>query len=303
MKNIAYITLLSIFIIGCANENKKGTIAEAEDKIIPIAESDKQLNITILLDLSDRIEPSKYPTKPEHFERDIEVVNFLTDLFKSEMKNKGAFNAKGKMKVIFNPRPKDDEINKIASELSVDLSTKISKEKKAIFDNLKSKFTDNLERIYSKTIKTKSYPGSDIWRFFKNDVVDFAITDDANYRNILVVLTDGYLYHQDSQDNIDNRSAYLLPQNVKSNGFRNNNWKEKFEKGDFGYISTRQDLNNLEILVLEISPEPSAKDDEDVIKAYLNKWFKEMNVSKFELYNSDLPEYTKTRIEKFINNG
>lgn len=40
--------------------------------------------------------------------------------------------------------------------------------------------------------------------------------------------------------------------------------------------------------------------DEDVIKAYLSKWFDEMNIKKYEIYNSDLPINTKTRIEKFI---
>jgi hypothetical protein len=95
----------------------------------------------------------------------------------------------------------------------------------------------------------------------------------------------------------------LLPRDVKNYGLRASNWKQKFEEGDYGYITTRDDLNNLDVLVLEISPSPQDKDDEDVIKAYLQKWFNEMNVNKFELYNSDLPQYTKTRIDKFINNG
>ena len=95
----------------------------------------------------------------------------------------------------------------------------------------------------------------------------------------------------------------LLPKNIKANGFRSNNWREKFEEGNYGYISTRDDLQNLNVLVLEINPSSQDKDDEDVIKAYLKKWFNEMNVNKFELYNTDLPQYTKTRIDKFINNG
>ena len=305
MKKIIQLFVFSLFFLACADEKKveqqeESSVANEVSNI----ETNKQLNITILLDLSDRIEPSKYPSKPEHFERDIEIVNYFTEIFKKDMEQKGAFMANGKMKVIFSPRPPDEEINQKASELSVDLSrTENTKEKKQIFDNVSSNFRKNLNEIYSKTIETKNYPGSDIWRFFKNDVADYAISENDDYRNILVILTDGYLFHEASKDKEGNRSMSLLPKDVKNNGFRSNHWKEKFKEGDYGYITTRDDLENLDILVLEINPAPQDKDDEDVIKAYLSKWFDEMNVNEYELYNSDLPQYTKTRIDKFISNG
>lgn len=295
--------LTALMAVACTKNapenNEQGT---ANQEKVSTVGNPKQLNITILLDLSDRIDPTKYPSKPEHYERDIDIVDYFTEIFKKDMEEKGAYNANGKMKVIFSPRPDDDEINEIASQLTIDLSTaKTTKDKKAIFDNVSATYKNNLERIYKKSIESKSYPGSDIWRFFKNDVVDYAVSDDANYRNILVLITDGYLYHKDSKDKKGNRSMSLTPQDIQANGFRSDNWSEKFEKGDYGYITTRDDLNNLDILVLEINPSPDHKNDEDVIKAYLSKWFKEMNVNKFELYNSDLPQYTQTRILKFVS--
>jgi hypothetical protein len=305
MKKIIYLFTFAFILASCADDKKNEKLNyNSKNNEVADVKSDKQLNITILLDLSDRIEPTKHPSKPEHYKRDIEIVNYFTEIFKKDMEQKGAYMANGKMKVIFSPRPNDEEINNIASELSVDLSrTKNTKEKKQIFDNMSSNFRKNLERIYSKTIETKNYPGSDVWRFFKNDVADFTISDNENYRNILVILTDGYLFHEGSKDKEANRSMSLLPRDVKSYGFRSSNWNQKFEEGDYGYISTRDDLNNLDVLVLEISPSSQDKDDEDVIKAYLQKWFNEMKVNEFELYNSDLPQYTKTRIDKFINNG
>jgi hypothetical protein len=293
-----------MFFGSCADTKKSDKVEENSERTeVAKKKSDKQLNITILLDLSDRIEPTKYPNKPEHFERDINIVNYFTEIFKKDMEQKGAFMANSKMKVIFSPRPDDDEINKIASDLSVDLSKANNvKEKKQIYDNVSSNFEENLERIYSKTIETKNYPGSDIWRFFKNDVSDYAISEDENYRNILVILTDGYLYHKSSTDKEVNRSMSLLASDVGRKGFRSNDWKQKFDKGDFGYISKRDDLKNLDILVLEISPTSSHKNDEDVIKAYFEKWFKEMNVNKFEFYNTALTARTITRIDQFIKN-
>lgn len=304
MKNkLALILIIcTVFIQSCKNENDVITQTETTEQAIPeVSSAEKQLNITILLDLSDRVEPSKYPANPEHYQRDIEIVSYFTELFKQEMSEKGAYKSNGKIKVIFSPRPADDEINTIASNLNIDLSkARDNKHKKEIYDNITSDFRSNLEKIYGKTIETKKYPGSDIWRFFKNDVSDYALATNPEYRNILVLLTDGYLFHEDSKDKNKNRTAYLLPNTVKQNGMRNSNWQSKFQEGDFGFISTRSDLENLEVLVLEISPSAAHKNDADVIEAYLEKWFQEMNVKNHEIYISDLPEYTKTRISKFM---
>ena len=304
---ISKLLILSTFAIclfSCKNETNKetGTQQPQEEN----NETDKQLNITILLDLSDRIEPTKYPSSPEHFERDIEVVNYFTELFKKDMEKKGAFMARGKMKVIFSPRPYDSEINNIAEKLSIDLSkTKNTKEKKAIFDNVSLNYKENLSKIYTKTIETKQYLGSDTWRFFKNDVTDYCIEKDDNYRNILVLVTDGYIYHVDSKDQNDKRTQFLTPNYIQQERVNligeSNIVKQRIKKYDYGYSVSRSDLANLEIIALEISPSPKRKNDEDVIKEYLSKWFTEMNVKNYAIYNSDLPQYTKSKIDNFIN--
>ncbi len=303
MKRINLLLITIALLFGCQDKsiNKKEQTDKKEVNNTDDA-ANKQFNITFLLDLSDRIEPTKHPNTPEHHQRDIAIVNHFIDMFKADMEKKGTFMSRGKIKIIFSPKPQDPEINNIASKLSVDLSAcKNPKEKKEIFDNLTNDFSKNLKIIYDKTIQTKKYIGSDIWRFFKNDVKDYAIVNNDNYRNILVLITDGYLYHENSKNKNKNRTAYLSPKTIRKNGLRNSNWKTRFEQGDYGFITERTDLEDLEILVLEVNPSKKHLDDEDVIKAYLSKWFTEMNVKKFKIYNTDLPEYTKSRIEKFIN--
>lgn len=287
MKTIT-ISLSLLFLLSCS------TNPVDDIKSLP---KEKQLNITILLDLSDRIDTIKHPGNPHHYLRDIEVINHFTEYFKTDMEKKGAFNANGKLKVMFSPQPSDNAINDIARALKIDLSkARDNKDKKRIFDNVSTSFKDNLMKIYQSAMASKSYPGSDIWRFFKNDVKDYCIDADTNYRNILVVMTDGYVYHQNSTERKNNRTASLS----STKGFRTENWQDKFEKGDYGYISKRSDLNNLEVLALEINPDKQFKYDEDVIRAYLRKWFEEMNIKRFKLYNSDLPEYTESRIDEFL---
>ena len=64
MRHIKIITLafISLFYYSCGNNPQKGNENSGEQKVL--SEKDKQLNITFLLDLSDRIEPSKYPNSP-----------------------------------------------------------------------------------------------------------------------------------------------------------------------------------------------------------------------------------------------
>ena len=290
----------TLFLFSCGSEsNDKSTNGEGQSS--NTVEQTDQLNITLLLDLSDRIDTKKYPEKPEHFERDIAIVKYFSELFVKDMEKRGTFMAKGKMKVIFSPKPQDPNVNLLAEKLFIDLSVMDSKQKKEVHDNLINNFSESITKIYNGTLSESKWIGSDIWRFFKNDVKDYCVESKPNYRNILVVLTDGYIYHQDSKDQNGNRYAYLLPNIISKYNLRKNpNWEQELEKQDFGLISKRNDLENLEILVLEISPSPNYKNDEDIIKSILSKWFKEMNVKRFGIYNSDLPEYTKQRINDFI---
>ena len=73
-----------------------------------------------------------------------------------------------------------------------------NKGRKEVYDSITDLYSKNLENIYQETIETSAWEGSDIWRFFKDDVKDFCIEKDTTYRNILIILTDGYLYHKQS---------------------------------------------------------------------------------------------------------
>jgi hypothetical protein len=292
MKTIIIFSIAAFILATCGNGGKKQNSK-------PQA---KQLNISILLDLSDRIDPQKHPASPEHYERDIENIKIVTEFFKKNMEQLTAWRAKGKIRIFFSPPPSNREINSIAEKLNIDCSKLDNKGRKNVYDTLTELFAQNLSKIYQMTIQTntRAWDGSDIWRFFKDDVKDYCIERDTAYRNILIIFTDGYLYHKQSVYNTGNRYSYLLTNNIQK--YRNPKWKEKIEQDDFGIITERNDLNNLEILVLELSAEqPSNKIDEDILAFALQKWFKEMNVSNYEIYSSDLPANTKMRIEKFLN--
>lgn len=297
-----YILFLAVMLWGCGED--KTPSATEKRTINPLAtkafKMTRQINLTIFLDLSDRVDPKKNPNQPEHFERDSTLISYLIDYFIGQMELKGAYLAKGKMRVIFSPNPPDPGINQAATKLSVDLSRMNVEEKKSIYDRYQKTVAKNISSIYSTTIQQAVWPGSDIWRFFKNDV-EIAIDPDSTYRNLLVIFTDGYLYHAGSKDKDGNRYAYILPDLFDTYKLRNDkHWADKMDKLDFGLISKRSDLDQLEILVLEITPSEKHKNDEDIIRKIIDKWFAEMKVKKWRIINSDLPGITKQKIERFL---
>lgn len=294
MKILTFITILAISIIACSGD---GNNRNSNTKAVKIFR-EKQLNISILLDLSDRISPKENPNAQKN---DIENIKTITEFFKSNMANLGAYNAKGKIRLFLSPAPANANINSTLNKLIIDCSKMDNKGRKEVYDNLTELYTQNLEEIYKETIKTSEWDGSDIWRFFKIDVKDFCIEKDTTYRNVLIILTDGYLYHKQSMYENNNRYSYLLG---KSNlePYRKQNWQQLIEENDFGIMTERTDLNDLEVIVLEIkAANLNYKMDEDILPFIWKKWFHEMNISYFEVYPSDLPANTKTRIDNFLN--
>lgn len=287
------IIAFSLVAYGGGGEVKQNINSVKADK-----PQEKQLNISILLDLSDRISPK---FNPDAQKNDIENIKTITEFFKSNMSNLGAYKAKGKIRIFFSPTPSDDNINSIVNRLIIDCSKMGNKGKKEAYDAITELYSKNLENIYQETIATSAWEGSDIWRFFKDDVKDFCIEKDTAYRNTLIILTDGYLYHKQSVFNNKNRFTYLLGnRNLKQ--YRIQNWEQLIEQNDFGIKTERDDLSNLEVLVLEVKAEnPNYKIDEDILRYLWEKWFKEMNIAHYEVYPSTLPTNTKTRIENFLN--
>jgi len=295
MKRLFFITIVAFLIVACSGGSINKDNADNAKKV---NFKEKQLNISILLDLSDRISPK---INPDAQKNDIENIKTITEFFKSNMTRLGAYKAKGKIRIFFSPPPANANINSIVSKLIIDCSKMDNKGRKSVYDNITGLYALNLEQIYKETIATSAWEGSDVWRFFKDDVKDFCIEKDTSYRNIMIILTDGYLYHKQSVFNNENRFTYLLG-NSNLKEYRKQNWEQMVEQNDFGIKTERKDLSEMEVLVLEIKAEnASNKIDEDILQFLWKKWFKEMNISHFEAYHSDLPANTKTRIDNFLN--
>ncbi len=144
--------------------------------------------------------------------------------------------------------------------------------------------------------KQHNYIGSDTWRFFKNKVKNYFIKD-CN-RNILIILTDGYLYHKNNVRKEGNKTTYLTRIPSKING---NDWKNIMKKKGYGFISANDKLNDLEVLVIGIvNYDKKNPYGEDIIKEYWGNWLKNMGIKHFEIIPADLPINVEKVIKEFI---
>lgn len=285
-------SLLLILFFSCKEEPKN------EEKETAVKSSvSENYNISILVDLSDRISLKKNPNPTmEIYQRDLGYIKTVSEAFTQHLKSKRMRQIDDKMQLFFNPEPENPEINSISKQLRITVDK--DNASKEFLNSINNTYSSKTASIYESAIKDDKYIGSDIWNFFDSKVQDQCIEKD--YRNILIILTDGYMFYEGTQIKDGNLSNYLTPQLIKQNGLNTNDWQKKFEDKKLGFIKIDKDLSNLEVLVLGINPSKNNPYEEKVIKEYWSKWLTDMKIKHFEIKNADLPSNMDKIIKDFI---
>ncbi|WP_245699405.1 hypothetical protein [Flavobacterium noncentrifugens] len=272
---------------------------DAQDEPVKIKDTSGNLNISILLDLSDRISPKKYPNPTmEYYLRDVGYINSISEAFNAHIRGKKIKQIDDNIQLFFDPAPLKPEINAISKDLKIRLDKEnVSNGRIA---ELERKYKEEPKKLYQLAIADDHYIGSDTWKFFKTKVNDHCIEE--NHRNILIILTDGYIYYENSLMQEGNETSYLTPALIRKNGLTTSDWSTKLNNGKFGFIKANDDLSHLEILVLGINPDKKNPYEEDVIKAYWTNWFETMKVKRYEIRSGELPSDADKIIKDFILN-
>ena len=293
-KNIIYL-LSALLIAGCSSDEKTKVNSE------PLAKpSHEKLNISILLDLSDRIDTKKHPNPGmEFYQRDLGYIESISKAFERHLSSKPIIRDDDYIQVYFEPEPLNPEINKLAKKLKLSF-TKSNTTRETIRE-ITPQYKSAVTEIYKLAMQDSHYVGSDIWGFFKSKVKDYCIK--SNHRNILFILTDGYIYHKDSKFSGEGKTSYLTPELIRSLQLNTSDYEEIIEKNKLGYIKATGDLDELEVVVLGIQPMKGNPFEGDVIHTYWNNWFKEMKVKNAGMtpISADLPSNVDPLIQKFIN--
>jgi hypothetical protein len=312
MKRIDILAGLIIILISCGGTDKKheeiitapaGIVASGGPVVLP--KDPRHLNISILIDLSNRIDPKVDPKQPEQYERDLAIVRHFAAMFKQDVVRHNTFQTDASLKVFFHPEPNDQVISSAARQLVAECRSGNKGEaavaNKRVYQKLDSNIREGMQTIYQKAKQSKNYPGSNIWRFMKDEANLKCVRDTAKFRNILVILTDGYMYYKNELQQQGNRFTYIERNMPHVTRFRkSSDVARDLEKGDYGFLGFNQKLTGLEVLVMEMSPPESSPQDFDIMRAYWHKWLRELGVRRYATFKTDQPAIIPSNLNGYF---
>ena len=259
--------------VSCGSDTKKGgDVSEESTKM----GAQQPVNLSVYLDLSDRLERQMTPSQAD---RDTAIIMYLAAKLKERAVQQKILPSKERIKIFFYPSPTDTKVALLSDKLELDLGKLPVQQKKARLVAFEQEFRESLKQMYASTIQTKNWEGSDIWGFFNKNVDNYCIHESA--RNVLFILTDGYIYHKGNLIQKDGAFSYIP------------------EVGEMKpLIVNRQGLENLEVLILEVNPRDMKQ--EPKMEKILTDWLKGMGVKNSYVGETDLPSNTRLIIDKFL---
>lgn len=255
------------------------------------------LNISLLVDLSDRIDPIKNPNATmQYFQRDTGYIASVVRAFNGHVLNKKLLLIDDRLQTFIDPLPQSPTIVQNLEALKIELNR--DNVTKKVLKNLPNDYVKHVSLLYQQAIKDNHYVGSDTWRFFKSSAKGYCVRKNA--QNVLVVLTDGYIYHQNSVIKEGGRRSNIGKRTFRDLGLTSSNWQAIMDEKDLGFITPEVDLSGLKILVLGLNPSSGNPYEEDVLIAYWTKWLKEMGADDFLIKTTDLPVNLEESIREFV---
>jgi hypothetical protein len=283
-------------------------------------------NITFAPDLSNRVDPNLYK-RPLN---DVDILKIVTnDLYPSILRYRRSENQKDKLLIDLVNKGLINQYQINTDKLLIDFGR---------FKNQNERINYIMERGVQRTLKkdavemvnefnrvnTKAASqnfGADIWTYFNQGIDERIVlkpetfpgdqgeTYVNNYRNILILTTDGYIeagiFNKGfdlSKKKIDAfRNAYLLSGETDLNTF--------FKKNNQLHIRPvhNEALKNLEVLVMELYDRSLSKTgsatiqptDMEIMKLFWADWLQASKVKRFELHTI---ANSKAEAEKVVLN-
>ncbi|MCW5516925.1 hypothetical protein [Muriicola sp. Z0-33] len=303
MKKYVPIVLFLLLAFGLANcrqdpsekqEEAKATHSINKSGCPPYILKNKEnnLNLSVFLDLSDRI------TNPGIISKDTAYLSLIAKAFTDHVKTKKLVLMQDRIQVFFNPVPQTIEINAMAQKLKQEFNKDSPKSQLGLTEQRYAKIPFE---IYDLAQKSGEYPGADIYNFFKDDVQNYAMS--SCHRNILIILTDGYMYHKNAVIDVANQSSYLTPRSLSALPLNSVGWNSLMKEKEIGFIPVASGLEDLEVLVLGIeSKNPNNPFALDIMRTYWSDWFTAMGIKKHKIIKADLPLAVGEVIKNFIEN-
>jgi len=330
LKGIGIITIILLILTSCGKEEGESNNQKLAgiDTII-----NKDINIIISQDLSNRI--TLYP-KPID---DTDIINSILEMYyPSIYKSEGrVIGQKDRISMLFMNSIIIKKNNIDMKKLNIDLSSFSNEERIKYLTNktddgnsYKMDKKDFLEEVWKINNSAKKTPsGADIRYLFESGLnelsviknpenkISFGKTIVNEKRNILILLTDGYMESGSvAKSSVKNKYYYLTKKVV--NDFRKaflasgeSDIKDFFKANGYGIIPVKNsNLENLEVLAVEFYDRSIAKSgstriiprDYEILKLFWEDWMNKSGLKRFVVYETFSSKSSfEAALKKFIN--
>ena len=273
MKRVFYITVFVICVCSSCGQTQA-----QKQHTTPM----KPWNISIYLDLSDRLVHGQ--GEPQ-MQRDTAIISYIIEAYKSNVIKRKIVPCEDKFQVFFYPTAGIANASAVSQSLQLNLKELNPQpaEKKKKLQTMQADMLSTIAPIYDNALQNKQWLGSDIWGFFQKKITYSCIEN--GYRNILIILTDGYIYHKNSaQKKGNNEYSYILPSNINVPNMK--------------LIPCGVDLQDLEVLFLEVNP--SQFQHAEKIQQTIGDWLKAMGVTHYDIIETDVTANITPAIKRFL---
>jgi hypothetical protein len=268
--------------------------------------------LIIVPDLSLRIIDTI--NNPDQVKNDTTLLNAIWQNFVSQTKLK--MDSKDRLVLdVTDEGQAGGSFRTVANDLIFDLSENHGKSNRLYFDKVGNRFNQNVSKLYS--LASKQPIGADYHYYFEQrlpkNIKKSTLKD--NYRNILVIITDGYLESQNAQrTGIWAYTGTFAERNFVSNQLRSG----KSYNEALSVLKPIPDCTthfpDLEILVIEVNQRTSRSEQEKIdigtvndftiMKSQWTNWFKLLGVknakSEFFMRRNDATQITQKQIAEFL---
>jgi hypothetical protein len=271
------------------------------------------LNLIIVPDLSNRIIDTV--NNPDQVKSDTALLNFIWRVFVDKTKLKK--DSKDRLVLdVTDEGQAGGRFRNFANELLFDLSEHKNQSNRLYFDKIGDRFQRSVAGLYSLALQNPI--GADYHNYFENKLPSLIKQSTLfdNYRNVLVIITDGYL---EAQSNIRTGTwAYtgtISERNSVSRAMRSG---QSLQEASIKYLRPIQivpgKFSDLEILVIEVhartkrSPfekdAPGTVDDYAILRHQWTNWFSLLGVKNANddifIRKNDATTITKNTILEFL---
>jgi hypothetical protein len=272
-----------------------------------IPSSRQNLNLIIVPDLSNRIMDDI--NNPAQITNDTIILRYIWQAFEKATEAKTDSRDRLVVDVTDEGQAKG-LFRTLANDLVFDLSEHSGKINRLYFKNsaVRDRYTNSIRKLYNLA---KDAPlGADYWSYFRRNLSRHIQTPTIHddYRNILILITDGYLEAQDKLHTGSLSARIPIASRIK------NGYSVEDALGDLRIEDIHLRFPTLEVLILEVqerkrySPqEPNDKgtsEDYDILQALWRDWFNRLEIKNanddFFIFRSDRTIDTKNEIDRFI---